>query len=31
MSGNKEEKMLVILMGVVALIVLIAIVGKYLL
>lgn len=31
MQGNKEEKMLVILMGVVASIVLIAIVGKYLL
>jgi hypothetical protein len=31
MQGNKEEKMLVILMGVVACIVLIAIIGKYLL
>lgn len=31
MQGNKEEKVLVILMGVVACIVLIAIVGRYLL
>lgn len=31
MLGNKEEKMLIILMGVVAFIVLLAIVGKYLL
>lgn len=31
MQGNKEEKRLVILMGVVACIVLIAIVGRYLL
>lgn len=31
MQGNKEERMLVILMGVVACIVLIAIAGKYIL
>jgi|GEM_PF-3662342 hypothetical protein len=30
MLGNKDEKMLIILMGVVAIIVLLAIVGKYL-
>lgn len=30
MLGNKEEKMLIILMGAVAIIVLLAIVGKYL-